>query len=384
MLIDDTGPARDPRPTIFIISTNADRAGAPVHVRDVVLSLQNRYRFIVVFGEDGPIREILAATGIETHVIASMRSVISPMKDVGVVRTLREHIRRSRPALVHVHSAKASLVGRFAAALEGIPVLYTVHGWGFGDGRPRLRGLVIKASEYLTRGYVSRYLAVSRADADAGIAQLSIDESKMRIIHNGVADEGQRARPEGEGGFVMVARTDTAKNHEMALRAFGRVDTSLRFVCVGGGTDAPDFVQQALGWAGPAASRLDLLGARQDVGALLAAGSVFILTSRYEGLPLAIIEAMRAGLPVIATGCGGVPELVVDGVTGRLVAPGDVAGAARAMQEFADDPALRRRLGQAGRERFEAAFDLANMSDKLARTYDELVHAGLKQPVARA
>ncbi len=365
------------RPPILVVSTNADRAGAPVHVRDLVLALKDRYRFVVVFGEDGPIRDSLNQAGVETHVIDNMRSEISPLKDVGVVKALRAHIRRVNPALIHLHSSKASLVGRFAGHLEGVPVVYTIHGWGFGEGRPRLRSLLVQASEYLTRGYVSSYLAVSEADARIGQAALGISGTRMRVIHNGVGDvDGpERARPGADGGFVMVARTGQQKDHQTALRAFGQVQSSMRFTCIGGGTDDPAFAQQARNWAGPAAPRVDLLGSRPDIPALLAASSIFVLCSLFEGLPIAIIEAMRAGLPVIATDCGGVSELVVDGETGRLVAPGDIAGAARAMQELAASPDLRERFGVAGRMRYEQMFSLPQMSAKLASAYDDLVGA---------
>jgi len=360
-------------PTILVISTNADRAGAPSHVRDLVLSLRDRYRFVVVFGEDGPIREHLAGAGIETHVASGLRSAISPFKDLRVVGELRARIRQLRPDLIHVHSSKASLVGRIAGMLERVPVVFTVHGWGFGPGRRRRQSLLVWASERLTRGMVGKYLAVSEADAALGRRALGLSSDRIQTVPNGVVDEPLRASPALGRGFVMVARTDVAKDHETAIKAFARIRTSMTFTCIGDGTDDPAFIDQARRWAGPAAERLELLGGRFDVAGQLARHAVFVLCSRYEGLPLSILEAMRSGLPVIASRVGGVPELVQDGSTGRLVAAGDPAELAGAMQDLADDPALRQRLGEAGRERYEGHFSIDRLRDRVSAVYEGLI-----------
>lgn len=364
-----------PLKTVLIISTNADRAGAPTHVRDLVMALKDRFRFIVAFGEDGPIRGYLAERGIETHVSPGLRSAISPLKDLRVIAELRARIRATRPDLIHVHSSKASLVGRVAGCLEGVPVVYTVHGWGFGAGRPALQNAIVWASERLTRSMVARYLAVSEADERNGRRALGLKADRIQAVPNAVVDDGLRADPRAAGGFIMVARTDVAKDHRTALRAFARVGTSMRFAFVGDGTDHPDFVTQARAWAGPAADRVQLLGGRSDVATLLAGSSVFVLASHYEGLPLSILEAMRGGLPVIASRVGGIPELVVDGVNGRLVPPDDPEALAAAMTELADDPTLRQRMGQASRERFETRFSMDRLRDRVTAAYNALIRA---------
>ncbi len=376
MKVDTGASVATPLQTVLIVSTNADRAGAPTHVRDLVMAMKERFRFVVVFGENGPIRDFLAEHGIETHVTPGLRSAISPLKDLRVIGELRAHIRAARPDLIHVHSSKASLVGRVAGRLEDVPVIYTVHGWGFGAGRPALRSFMVWASERLTRGLVAKYLAVSEADDRDGRRALGLKADRIQAVPNAVVDDAPRADPRAAGGFIMVARADVAedhqKDHRTALRAFARVRTSMRFAFVGGGTDDPAFINLARDWAGPAADRVDLLGGRSDVGSLLAGSSAFVLASRYEGLPLSILEAMRGGLPIIASRVGGVPELVVDGVTGRLVPPGDPESLAAAMQELADNPVLRQRLGQAGRERFEARFSMDRLRDRVTAVYEAL------------
>ncbi len=372
MKLDTGASVIEPLKTVLIISTNADRAGAPTHVRDLVMALKGQFRFVVVFGEEGPIRDFLAERGIETHVSPDLRSAISPLKDLRVIGELRAHIRKTRPDLIHVHSSKASLVGRVAGWLEGVPVVYTVHGWGFGAGRPTLQSAMVWASERLTRGMVSKYLAVSEADERSGRRALGLKGDLIQAVPNAVVDDASLADPRAAGGFIMVARTDVAKDHRSALRAFALARTSMRFTFVGDGTDESAFFTRAQEWAGSAASRIELLGGRSDVAALLARSSVFVLASHYEGLPLSILEAMRGGLPIIASKVGGVPELVVDGVTGRLVPPGDHEALAAAMTELAGDPALRQRMGRASRERFETRFSMDRLRDRVGAVYDAL------------
>ena len=135
---------------------------------------------------------------------------------------------------------------------------------------------------------------------------------------------------------------------------------------VGEGPDRPRLEEEieALGLSG----RVRLAGERRDVPELLAAADVFVLPSASEGLPVSVLEAMAAGLPVIASRVGGVPEQVSDGETGLLVEPGDPSDLTAALDRLIADPSLRRRLGAAGRARAEQAFDL----DPFRRAHVEL------------
>ncbi|MGE0315483.1 MAG: glycosyltransferase family 4 protein [Lautropia sp.] len=365
----DVGAPDASLPKVLLVSTNADLAGAPSHVRDLVLGLRHAFRFTVVFGEDGPIRQRLADAQVRTIVLDGMRSEISPARDLRVVRALGRIIREEAPALIHAHSAKAGMVARLAGAFARVPVVYTVHGWGFGEGRPRLQGLILRGIETLLAPSTRQFISVSRADAALARRALRVDESRCLVIPNGVADTPRRAQPASHAGFVMVARTCFAKDHESALRAFGGVAGDHAFTCVGGGTDEPGFRDAVRRWAGNAASRVDLLGNRPGVDDILASQGIFVLSSRYEGMPLSIIEAMRSGLPVIATRVGGVAELVDDGVNGLLVDAGDVGAMRGAMQRLADDPSLRARLGAAGRARYEQSFSADRMNRRIADVY---------------
>ncbi|MEZ5739747.1 MAG: glycosyltransferase family 4 protein [Burkholderiaceae bacterium] len=372
----DNGHSQQARPRVLLVSTNADLAGAPIHVRDLALQLQRsapRLSLHVVFGEAGPIEQALRQAGIGTEIVPQIRSQISPLRDIAAIRALLRIVRRERIDLLHAHSSKAGFVARIAGALLGKPVIFTVHGWGFGAGRQALQGRIITGMEKAVMRFTARFLIVSRADAAAGEATLGLKAGQYQVVENGVPDVPLRAAPGTADAFLMVARVSHAKHHEMALRAFAGLPGDTRLLLAGGQTDDSAFRGQVREWAGGAAERVELLGARSDIPALLARAGVFVLCSRFEGMPLSIIEAMRAGLPVIATAVGGVPEVVVDEQTGLLVPPGDTAALSAAMARLASDPALRERLGQAGRARYEQRFSLAGMCDKVLSAYAEVL-----------
>jgi glycosyltransferase involved in cell wall biosynthesis len=171
------------------------------------------------------------------------------------------------------------------------------------------------------------------------------------VIPNGVAvPPSPAARPARDVPVVIsVTRLQAPKDTTTLVRALGLVERPCRCLVVGDGPERAS-VEAAIA-AQDGRAPVELLGDRSDVGELLADADVFVLSSRSEGMPLSILEAMAAGLPVVASSVGGIPELVRDGETGRLVPPGNEGSLATALEETLDDPELRARLGAAGRRR---------------------------------
>ena len=261
------------------------------------------------------------------------------------------------------------MVARIVGLLHGTPVLYTVHGWGFGPGRRMTQSVIVWMVELLLAPFAARYIMVSRADEKAARRKLLIRKSRITVIHNGVPDAGLRADVEANSGIVMV---DRSKDHEMALHAFSKVQTTMRLQLIGSGTDEPTFVTKAMVWAQSAKDRIDFVGESTTVRKHLAANAVFLLASKYEGLPLSIIEAMGAGLPVVATNVGGVNELIDQDCHGYLIPTGDIDKLSAALQRLVDQGSLRRRLGEAARERYEACFRLDTMCEQGLAVYTSM------------
>jgi glycosyltransferase involved in cell wall biosynthesis len=209
-------------------------------------------------------------------------------------------------------------------------------------------------------------ICVSRAELELGVSSGACDPSRSVLIYNGidVRSFGRAARNGGPPRILGVGRFRPPKDFGTFVEAVRLLSPGTFSAAIAG--DGPD---RDLLPEGP----VELLGERDDVAELLASSDVFVLSSRAEGLPISILEAMAAGLPVVATRVGGIPELVVDGETGFLVPAGDAPARADALRRLVEDPALRERLGAAGRRRAEELFDLPRFRQEHVELYDRLL-----------
>lgn len=365
---------------VLVLCTNSDEAGAPIHVHTVVSSIKDEVVFHVVFGEDGPIAERLRNQGVSVAVVPEMRSAISPLRDMRALRAISQHVVAFDPDLVHAHSSKAGMLGRFVAFRHRIPWVYTVHGWGW-RGLGRLAGRLVY---WLERSFSKipngRYIYVSNSVEREGQKCLRISASRGGVVHNGVADAGAYGEAEGPLRILMAARVTEAKDHESLVRAFEQLSIDSELLLCGGGTDTDAFRALVHVWAPTRHHRIRLMGPRSDVRELLHTSHVVALISNFEALPLAIIEAMSAGRAIVASDVGGVSELVVDGVHGYLVAQRDIKVLTDALHRLLDDNQLRRRLGAAARQRYLDQFTSSAMCEKIIRIYDEAVSTRRDSP----
>lgn len=362
----------EPRLRVLVVITRGEAGGAQVHVVDLVRSLRDSVAFTVAVGEAGFLGDTLGALGVPVHLLPALHREVSPANDVAAVSALRALIRAEHPHLVHTHSTKAGLLGRLAAHLEGVPAIHTAHAWSFSDGISWRRKLFAVPVEALAGRVTSRFVVVSEADREVGMRYRVARDAQVRVVHNGVTDAPPRATPDEDVPPVvtMVARMAAPKDHSLLLRALAGVKHPFRLRLIGDGPDraAVEATIASLGLA----DRVDLLGVRLDVAELLATSHVAALVSRQEGFPLAVLEAMRAGLPVVASDVGGIREAVEDGATGFLVARGDEAGLRSALDRLLGDPALRAGLGRAGRAAYERRFTVGHMAAGNTAVYREL------------
>jgi glycosyltransferase involved in cell wall biosynthesis len=289
--------------------------------------------------------------------------------------------RRERPDILHANSSKAGVLGRLAARVAGVPIrIFTVHGWAF-SAYSGIKGRLYYWGDRLVEPLTTVTICVSEGERKAGIAAGTCDAERTVVIPNAVDVDGaprashQRKMPR----IIAVGRLKAPKDFLTLVRAAGMLPEGAETLIVGEGPDRPRLEQEirALG----VAERVRLLGERYDVPKLLADADVFVLSSASEGMPVSVLEAMAAGLPVVSSHVGGVPELVVDGETGILVRPGDASALAAALSSLIADPAERRRLGAAGRARAEERFDLEPFRRAHVELYSrELARRGLPVP----
>jgi glycosyltransferase involved in cell wall biosynthesis len=297
-------------------------------------------------------------------------------------------IRTFRPDIVHTHTAKAGLLGRLAARWCGVPVLvhtyhgHVLHGY-FGPTGTRL----FLAIERWLAHRTNRLLAVSERVRQELLALGVGRPDRFDVLPLGLnldgflGAEAWRGELRRELGFTereilvgIVARLVPIKAHEIFLRAAAalarRVPAS-RFIVVGDGERRADL--EALARRLELGDRVRFVGWRGDLQRVYGDLDVVVLTSRNEGSPVSLIEAMAAARPVVATRVGGVPDLVEDGRHGLLVAADDVEALARAIEDVVTSPDAGRSMGQAGRTRVYPAFTAPRLIADLDRLYTDLL-----------
>ena len=374
-----------PRMRVLIVITRGEPGGAQVHVLELARGLRGRIELQVAIGDEDFLAGELRALEVPVHVLWDLQRDPSPSADLRVLTALRALIRAIRPHLVHTHSSKAGVLGRAAAWREGVPALHTAHAWSFSEGQPWRRVAMALPVEIAAGRATRRFIAVSEADRRIALRYGVARAAQIRVVHNGVADTDLRATPDACGvpTVAMVARLAAPKDPMLLLRALTGVRAPFRLLLVGDGPER-GLVERSARDLG-LAERVAVTGVSSEVPRLLAGVQVGALVSRQEGFPLAVLEAMRAGLPVIASDVGGVREAVEDGVTGLLVARGDLAGLRAALERLLTDPPLRRALGDAGRRRYEQRFTAARAVAGTEAVYRELAEEGgwpLPQPPA--
>ena len=358
---------------VLYLVTKSDLGGAQIHILDLLRGFRGVLEPVVAAGEEGYFTDAVRNLGVQCEIVPNLVHPIAPINDCRALLQVTRLIRRIRPDLVHAHTSKAGVIARFAARAAGVPPVFTAHTWCFAEGTSwkwRLGGI---PAERLAGSFSSAIINVSDANRALALRHGISDQKRMLTIWNGIPDTAHRARAGASGipRIVMVARCAEQKDHSVLLRAFARITEPAQLVFVGGGPKLA--MLRAEAHELNVANRVEFLGDRFDIAEILAGGHIFALASKWEGFPLSILEAMRAGLPVVASNVGGVAEAVADGQTGFLVERGDVSALRTRLHSLLHDPALRRKMGAAGRQRYEAAFTLEHMLRKTLAVYQMAV-----------
>jgi len=361
--------------------TLAEVGGAQSYVASLLPALTSRFDVLVAAHGMGPLREAAAPLGAPFIPLEHVRRRINPWRDLAGLVELVRLFRRERPDILHANSSKAGVLGRLAARVAGVPIrIFTVHGWAF-SAYSGLKGRLYFWGDRMVAPLTTVTICVSEGERSAGIAAGTCDPERTVVIPNAVdVSAAPRARHERrEPRIVAVGRLKAPKDFLTLVRAVGALPEGSETLIVGEGPDRP-WLEQEIRSLG-IQERVRLVGERHDVPGLLADADIFVLSSVSEGLPVSVLEAMAAGLPVVASRVGSVPELVVHGETGILVPPGDASALAAALSSLVADPAERRRLGEAGRARAEERFDLEPFRRAHVELYSrELARCGLPVP----
>lgn len=334
-------------------------------------------------------------SGVHRTEVSSLVREISPLRDlrafVGVLRLVRR-LRTAEPKrrlLVHTHSSKAGIVGRWAARLGGADlVVHSIHGFGHSHHRDRFVRPLLLLGERLTARITDGFTADSNANLVQGDRESILGSTPRKVVYCGIEIEAfsqpSRSRTEirrelGLGRGVPVAlnlsclkpQKDPEAYVELARRVVAHHPKAV-FLLAGDG-ELRSAVEAKIA-RGDLAGNVRLLGWRRDVADLLAASDLLVMTSRWEGLPQAFPQAMAAALPIVATRVDGAPEAITHGNNGLLYRVGDISGMARGVVKLMDDRGLRRRMGAHGRKQARR-FSVETMMSELEAFYDELARS---------
>jgi glycosyltransferase involved in cell wall biosynthesis len=363
-----------PRPRVAYVITNTEIGGAQSHVADLLRALRGRIDATVLAGGDGPLFATAQAAGAETVRLSLLDNAMSVGKAIATLRQLKAALRHAAPDLIHVHSAKAGALGRIAAWMLGVPVVYTVHGFAFKPAAPLHRRIAARIAEWCLAPLTTRLICV--ADSERALAAaLPLPAARVSVIHNGIPDTEARAEPGGPlRRIVMVARFAAPKRPDLVIRAFARANLTDCELVIAGDGPTRDAMRQLADELAP--GRIRLPGNVDDIASLLASAQIFVLASDHEGLPVSILEAMRAGLPMIASDLPGIREEFGKAQAGLLVPGDDEAAMAEALSTLARAPAKRTAMGQSARARWSDAFGVDTMADATWQVYQRVLGPG--------
>jgi glycosyltransferase involved in cell wall biosynthesis len=354
---------------ILYLITKSELGGAQVHLLDLMRGFKDEHELYLGVGDRGYLTEEAEALGVKCQVIPGLIHAMKPHVDLQGLANTVKLIRRIQPDLVHAHTSKAGVLGRVAGKISGVPSVFTAHTWCFAEGASWKWKLFGVPAERVSGRLGDAIITVSEANR-----QLAIDFSVARgerivTVHNGVPDTDLRADSGVDSvvRIVMVARFAAQKAQRVLLQAVANRNLPVTVDFVGDGELRPaaEAMAQDLGIA----SRVRFLGSRSDVAEILAQSHIFALPTNWEGFPLSVLEAMRAGLPVVASRVGGIAEAVTDGETGLLVTAGDDEAFENSLSMVVHDHGKRRQMGAAGRAKYERDFTVNAMLRKTGQVY---------------
>ena len=339
---------------------------------------------VLLHGGLGWLGERYREAGFEPQMVRLGRSWI----DVACVRELRALFRAQSIDVVHSHEFDMAVYGAAAAWLARVPHVVTMHG-GLTVTKALKRRIALRWAMRRSAATV----AVSDATRQQFAQDLGVEARAFHVVHNGVpVVAGDAARVRTEFGvshddvvILAVGTLERNKGHRLLLEALVRLQeggrrTPWKLIVAGG--RGGDQHQPLLDYVGEHGleGRVHIVTGRGDVADLQALASVFAMPSLWEGLPMAVLEAMVAGNAIVASATGGIPEAIQDGRDGVLVQPGDVARLSEALGALLEDPGLRSRLGIAARERAQREF----VSSVMAERYESLYRNALSHGPGRS
>jgi len=342
---------------ILFIITKSVWGGAQKYVFNMATGLpKDQFEPIVAGGGKGIMAEKIISAGLPYLEIKSFQRDISFWKEIVSFFEILKILLKTKPDIVHVSSSKAGGVAGVAILTYlavkpprgGLTAIFTVHGWAFLESRPKWQIFLIKLASKITCLFYDKIICVSRNDYYSALKNKIAPAQKLTVIHNGInpADYNFQERTEKEFTVGTIGEATKNKGHKYLIEA------SKNF---------PDI-------------KLNIISNIPNASKYLKNFDIFVLPSLKEGLPYVILEAGLAGLPVIASNVGGIPEIIENGKEGLLVAPANPEELANAIKKLIEDKTLRENLAKNLHEKIKKEFSLEKMLRETISQYLKSYH----------
>lgn len=369
--------------------------GAQRYVLDLVRYFKEKNNDICVCsGETGPMMNEMESISIKTHIFHNLVREIHFVKDFLCLIEIYNYIRAEKPDIVHLNSSKAGVLGAIAARIAGVKkIIYTVHGFVFLEPMPKWKKKLYIWAEKFSSRFKDAIICVSDYDRKAGIKYKIAPEQKLMTIHNGIDSSRLNFLPKDE------ARRELLKTYNLPASPAGRQLTTYNliigtianfyptkglvyligaakeilkkypdtlFIIIGDGMDRKSLEDEIT--KNNLSKNIILTGQIKNASQYLMAFDIYVSSSVKEGLPYSIMEAMAAGLPIVSTNVGGIPELL-NAECGILVEPKNVYSIASELEKIIADPLYRKKLGENAKKFAQSEFSFNAMLYKTNNAY---------------
>ena len=370
---------------ILFIITKSEIGGAQKYVLDMALGAKNVGFAVAVASEQNSyFYETLSELGIEFIEIKNLQRSVNLALDAKLLFELIKIIRKEKPDVVHLNSSKIGALGAIAAKLARVPrVIFTAHGWAFNDPRQAWGKYAIIAVSRMVALFQDKIICVSDCDKEAALKYKIAPPEKLIAIHNGInqkalsllARKEARARLGIDEKSLVVGTIanfyKTKSLDTLVLAAISAVHLSpqIKFVIIGDGPERIKIEELIKKY------RLDgyfmLTGALKNASQYLKAFDIFVMPSKKEGLPYALLEAMAAKTVCIASAVGGIPEIIENEKNGLLIKDMSPGKLSDAISRLIKNKKTARALGLAAAETIQSKFSIKQMLEKTLAIYDE-------------
>jgi len=362
---------------ILYLITKSEAGGAQTHVYQLCDFFRTKHDITVMAAPGGWLEKKCEELGIPFIANPYFSNSLNPLDVLKAYRFVKSTVKTLNPDIVHCHSSVAGFIGRLAIRGK-IPTVFTAHGWGFNIGVPLWQKWVAILAERMVSRHTSAIICVSTFVKELALRYRIAPKEILHVVHNGVkVRDVQNAKSSHKKvELLFVGRLVAPKRPLLLLQAISLLSSHVRdqihVRIIGEGPEKNAL--QAYIKAHQLDSTVDLLGGlpREEIFDMFDTSDALVFLSDWEGFPMTILEAMSAGLPIIASRVGGVGEMV-DTSNGMLIENNRKESVSEAIARLVDDPSLRVRMGTASHKKIQQDFSLERMCQKMDAVYQDCI-----------